>query len=346
MPRQPRIDIEGVLQHVMIRGIERRDIFLDDRDRSAFLTRLSQLLVKTNTDCLAWSILSNHAHLLLRPTKQKLSHMMRRLLTGYAVVFNLRHHRNGHLFQNRYKSIVCEEDSYLLELVRYIHLNPLRAGLVPSLRKLDAYRWCGHAGIMGHPILPGQDVDEVLLMFHENMKVARSRYRDFVADGIALGKRDELVGGGLKRHLKFAGVQEFEAYDERVLGSGEFVEYLWHETEPRPAADLPLPSLEVIIGRVAALFGVESSALGQGGRRKVLADAKAAVSFIAITSFGYSSVLVGKNLGISKSGAALAARRGEALFCAMPSLREAFDDLVRPSPLRQSAPLLLPTAGN
>jgi putative transposase len=109
----------------MVRGIERRNIFLDDRDRSTFVNRLSLLLLETQTDCLAWSLLSNHAHLLLRPSKKILSEMMQRLLTGYAVEFNLRHHRCGHLFQNRFKSIVCEEDSYLLELVRYIHLNPI-----------------------------------------------------------------------------------------------------------------------------------------------------------------------------------------------------------------------------
>ena len=131
----------------MVRGIERRDIFLDDRDRSDFVERLSQLLLKTRTDCLAWCLLPSHAHLLLRPTIGALSEMMQRLLTGYAVVFNLRHHRSGHLFQNRFKSIVCEEDSYLLELVRYIHLNPFRAGLVPSLGKLDTFKWSGHAGL-------------------------------------------------------------------------------------------------------------------------------------------------------------------------------------------------------
>jgi putative transposase len=170
MPRQPRIDIEGVLQHVMVRGIERRDIFLDERDRTAFLARLSQLLVRTQTDCLAWAFLSNHAHLLLRPTMPILSHLMQRLLTGYSVSFNLRYHRSGHLFQNRYKSIVCEEDSYLLELVRYIHLNPLRAGLVPSLRELDSYKWGGNAGIMGDLALPGQVIEEILLMFDQNLK--------------------------------------------------------------------------------------------------------------------------------------------------------------------------------
>uniref|UniRef100_UPI000479D4A4 transposase n=1 Tax=Citrifermentans bremense TaxID=60035 RepID=UPI000479D4A4 len=122
MPRAARIDIEGLLQHVIARGIEKRDIFYDDKDRRAFLDRLSPMLLKTKTQCLAWSLMSNHFHILLRPTQGKLSELMRRLLTGYAVSFNLRHHRSGHLFQNRYKSIVCDEDAYLLELVRYIHL--------------------------------------------------------------------------------------------------------------------------------------------------------------------------------------------------------------------------------
>jgi REP element-mobilizing transposase RayT len=209
MPRLPRIDIAGVLHHVMIRGIEKRDIFLDNRDRSDFLDRFSHLLVKTKTDCLAWSLLSNHAHALLRPTRGKgtLSELMQRLLTGYAVAFNLRRHRCGRLFQNRYKSIVCEKDSYFLELVRYIHLTPLRAGLVTSMQKLDTYRWCGHAGIMGRATLTGQATDEVLLMFDEAPKTARKKYRDFVVEGVALGRRDELVGGGLKRRLALFGPQ-------------------------------------------------------------------------------------------------------------------------------------------
>ena len=223
MPRLARLDIPGVLQHIMVRGIERRDIFNDDRDRAAFVDRLSRLLLKTGTDCLAWSLLSNHTHLLLRPNKGKLADMMRRLLTGYAVVFNLRHHRSGHLFQNRYKSIVCDEDAYLLELVRYIHLNPLRAGLVSSMRQLDTYQWSGHAVIVGHSELPGQVTDEVLMMFDQDKRKARKSYRDFVANGIPLGKRDELVGGGLKRLLKLSVLNGFEAYDERILGSGGFV---------------------------------------------------------------------------------------------------------------------------
>ena len=287
MPRSARIDIAGVLQHVMIRGIERRDIVLDDRDRLDFVERLSQLLLKTRTDCLAWCLLSNHAHILLRPTRGALSEMMQRLLTGYAVVFNLRHHRSGHLFQNRFKSIVCEEDSYLLELVRYIHLNPIRASLVTSMDKLDTFKWSGHAGLMGQPPLPGQNLDEVLLLFDENPKKAREKYRAFVADGIALGKRDELVGGGLKRYLTYSGTNDHEAYDERVLGSGEFVEHVWHEANLFNDVAAPPPSLDEIIERVAALFGIEATTLPHGSKQKTISDARAAFCYVAIRMFGY-----------------------------------------------------------
>ena len=323
----PRIDIEGVLHHVMIRGIEKRDIFLDDRDRSDFLDRFSRLLVKTKTECLAWSLLSNHAHALLRPTKGKgtLPGLMQRLLTGYAVVFNLRHHRCGRLFQNRYKSIVCEEDSYFLELVRYIHLNPLRAGLVPSMRKLDTYRWCGHAGIMGRALLPGQVINEVLQMFDDNPMTARRKYHDFVAEGVALGRRDELVGGGLKRRLALSGPQDFEAYDERILGSGEFVEDVWHATETSKSVAATPPSLDEIVERVSAFFGIHASSVQQGSKQRQISTARAVICFIAVKVFGYTGAELTKHIKMSESGIVLAARRGDTLYCMTPGLSELFD---------------------
>ena len=223
MPRTARIDIPGLLHHVIVRGIERRDIFYGDDDKALFTERLAKLLVATETDCLAWSLMSNHIHLLLRPRTTTLAALMRRLLTGYAVVFNRRHSRSGHLFQNRYKSIVCQEDSYLLELVRYIHLNPLRAGLVDSLEGLGSYVWSGHAVLMGNASLDGQQSDEILQMFAKKRQIARQKYRCFVADGVAMGKRNELVGGGLRRSRKLDGSEGYEAYDERILGSGDFV---------------------------------------------------------------------------------------------------------------------------
>ena len=157
MPRQARLDVPGLLQHVMARGIERRDIFRDEKDRTSFLERLALILEETQTQCYAWALIPNHFHILLRTGLTPLSKVMRRLMTGHAVTFNKRHKRSGHLFQNRYKSVICEEDPYLLELIRYIHLNPLRAKLVEDLRELDKYPWTGHSAILGrrkNPLVP------------------------------------------------------------------------------------------------------------------------------------------------------------------------------------------------
>ena len=157
MPRQPRLDAPGLLQHVMARGIEPRKIFFDDKDRESFLERFAGILEETQTQCYAWALIPNHFHLLLRTGPTPLSKVMRKLMTGYAVTFNKRHKRAGHLFQNRYKSVICEEDPYLLELIRYIHLNPLRAKLVEDLKQLDKYPWCGHSDILGrrkNPLVP------------------------------------------------------------------------------------------------------------------------------------------------------------------------------------------------
>ncbi len=150
MPRSARLDAPGVVHHVIIRGIERRKIFRDNKDRNNFVERLSKLVVETNTACYAWVLMSNHAHFLFRTGDVGLSTLMRRLLTGYAVSFNRRHKRHGQLFQNRYKSIICQEDIYLKELVRYIHLNPLRAKVVSDISRLNKYDYCGHSVLVGN----------------------------------------------------------------------------------------------------------------------------------------------------------------------------------------------------
>jgi len=204
MPRQARLDAPGVLQHVMARGIERRKIFWDDKDRSSFLERFAVILEETQTQCYAWALIPNHFHILLRTGATPLSTVMRRLMTGYAVTFNIRHRRSGHLFQNRYKSVVCEEETYLLELTRYIHLNPLRAKLVEDLKSLDKYPWTGHSVLVGkqkNPLVPEippaieedkylaeKTVDEVLRHFGSALNDARQHYWAFVEKGIKHGR--------------------------------------------------------------------------------------------------------------------------------------------------------------
>ena len=320
MPRTARIDIPGLLQHVIVRGIERRDIFLDDNDRRLFLERLSKLLAETGTDCLAWALMTNHFHLLLRPRETKLSVFMRRLLTGYAIVFNLQHKRSGHLFQNRYKSIACQEDAYLLELIRYVHLNPLRVGLARTVDELDSYPWRGHAVLMGKQELSGQSVNDVLLLFGQKKKRARQAYREFVIDGIKQGKRDDLVGGGLRRSQGARSKGEYEAYDERILGSGEFVESLWCEAESIEIHG-PKISLDEMMKRAAAMLQVKVELLRQKNRTKELADVRAAICYLAVREGNFSGVAVARALNMTRSGVSVAVKRGGEIVSGNPALR-------------------------
>ena len=232
MPRLARLDAPGVVHHVIIRGIEKRKIFLDNKDRDNLFDRLSHLVPETNTSCYAWAFLSNHAHFLLQTGGVGLSKLMRRLLTGYAVTFNRRHRRHGHLFQNRYKSIVCQEDIYLKELVRYIHLNPLRARVVENMTKLNSYKYCGHGVLLGKKECAWQNTKYILSYFGRRNSEARRRYLSYVKEGIKEGRKPELVGGGMIRSL--GGWEEIKKLnlkalgglkgDERILGESDFVQ--------------------------------------------------------------------------------------------------------------------------
>jgi REP element-mobilizing transposase RayT len=184
----------------MARGIERRKIFFDDQDRDEFVRRLGGLINETQTQCFAWALIPNHFHLLLKTGRVPVATLMRRLLTGYAIGFNRRHRRSGHVFQNRYKSILCEQDVYLKELLCYIHLNPLRAMIVDDIKALDTYAFSGHSYLMGRRKQNDwQSTDQVLALFGDQVSTARRRYREYVKKGIVQGQRPDLVGGGLVR---------------------------------------------------------------------------------------------------------------------------------------------------
>jgi REP element-mobilizing transposase RayT len=308
MPRTARIDIPGQLYHITARGVDRCPIFLDDQDRELFLARFSTLLIDTNTRCLAWALLSSHFHLLLRPGPVGLAGFMRRLLTGHAVSFNRRHQRVGHLFQNRYHSILCEEDSYLLPLLRYIHLNPLQAGITPDLEALDSYPWCGHAVLMGNRMLIGQQVDEVLEYFGKKEKIAQRRYREFLAEGIeavqeggsaVLGRRDMLHSSGIE--------PEGRCSDGRVLGSQTFAEkHLSGESET-PLVRIGLAEL---MQKVAREFSVTIDDLRSRNRTSNLSAARALLCHLAISHLKISGAEVARQVGQDRSSVTRAERRG------------------------------------
>lgn len=262
MPRLPRLDSPGTLHHVIGRGIEGTKIFRTERDREDFLFRLGELCQDGSLAVYAWSLMENHFHLLARTEHQSLSKSMRKLLTGYVVNFNRRHKRYGHLFQNRYKSIVCEDDPYLLELTRYIHLNPVRAGVVRDMTALSKYLWTGHSVLMDRVKRDWQETGTILTNFGKKKKLARQKYEEFVREGMSRGRRPELVGGGLIRSLGgWAEVLSVRrkgmkaSSDQRILGSSEFVEDLLSEVGKREIETLRLSVRVRDLGRVAKEIG-------------------------------------------------------------------------------------------
>ena len=263
MPRQPRLDAPDTLHHVMVRVLERRAIFRDDADRADFVARLAGVAEQGAWTGCAWALLPNHAHLLVRTGTRPLPRSMRSLLTGYAGAFNRRHQRSGHLFQNRYKSIVVEAEPYLLELVRYLHLNPLRAQVVPDLGTLDRYPWTGHSALLGTVPRPWQATQPILAQCGPTRRRARHAYHSFVAAGIPQGRRPDRQGGGLLRRLGgWAAVQALrrgrEAYrgDARVLGSSEFVAALQRTVDAAAPARAPRVVLATVITRVWRQLGL------------------------------------------------------------------------------------------
>lgn len=314
MPRQPRIDSPDLLHHVIVRGIERGKIFYDDDDRSSFVERLRMLLLETDTHCYAWALIPNHFHLLLRPHTVELSRFMRRLLTGHAVTFNRRHKRSGHLFQNRYKSIVCEEETYLLELIRYIHLNPLRAGLVEDLDTLERYPWCGHAEIFGHNRTSGLSADEVLSLFSNHVKSARQQYRHFVADGIKQGKRPELIGGGLQRSRTGQTNQdEPQLYDERVLGSGDFVQQL-QDNGLMGCSIQSKMTLDELMVEIIDKYSISTDHFMRRARSGKVSEARSIFCYCAVHRLGHSGAATARYLGIGPSSVSRSARKGEQII--------------------------------
>jgi REP element-mobilizing transposase RayT len=320
MPRRARLDAPGTLHHVIIRGIERRNIVDDDADRDAFINRMGRLSVELNTPIFAWSLMTNHAHILLKSGASGLPAFMRKLLTGYAINYNKRHRRYGHLFQNRYKSIICEQDAYFKELVRYIHLNPLRAGLVDKLTKLDWFKWSGHSVVMGRRKNQWQDREYVLDWFVSKEREAKQRYREFVKKGIALGKQPELVGGGLIRSLggwaqvkAIRRIGEKEASDERILGSGHFVEHIIQQAslaqKYRYSSHERKQKAEDIIDGQCRKQGITIDALRGGSRRSNVSKVRAELSVMLVEELGISLAEAARMLGVTTSGVTRAIRR-------------------------------------
>lgn len=318
MPRKARIDAPDALHHIIVRGIERRAIVRDDTDRDRFCERLGKLLSESHTPCYAWALLSNHFHLLLRTGMVPIASFMGRLLTGYAVSFNKRHKRHGHLFQNRYTSILCEEDPYFLELVRYIHLNPLRARIAATMESLDVYPYAGHSTLIGHGDRGWQDTEYVLGFFGPIEKEARKRYRSFVEEGIPLGRRRDLTGGGVMRSNQGWRPAKGESVqpkgDERILGQSSFVMRALrsaNETwERRYALRMEGFYFDRLCGYVSHLFALPVEVIVSPDKRRDHVQARSVLCFWAIRELGMTATALAGILGVSQPAVSNAVNRG------------------------------------
>jgi putative transposase len=327
MPRQPRLDAPGLLQHVIARGIQGSRIFLDRQDYEHLLARLEKIVLKAQVRCYAWTLLPDHFHLLLRSGNVHLGKVMRSLMTGYAVTFNRRHRRNGHLFQTRYKSIICEDEPYLLELVRYIHLNPLRAGLVRSVSKLDSYPWSGHGALLGYRENGWQEIEEVLGQFSSQKARARMDYQRFVEEGIDHEGEPDLEGGGWSRSRNpeseggLAKIRRTdEVYDERVLGRTEFVKRVLDTTCSGQVVEkvkIPLPDL---ITKVSEWCKVEMEDLFLGRRTQEVSGARAVISYLAVDKMGYRFSEVGETLKVHPASVARSLEKGKKICDGNPEM--------------------------
>jgi REP-associated tyrosine transposase len=296
----------------MVRGINKSAIFKNDTDRARFLRRLGEKVIETKSVIYAWVLMNNHIHILFRSGQDGISTVMRKVLTWYAVYFNREHKRTGHLFENRYKSILCEEETYLLALVRYIHLNPIRAKIVGSLKELDHYPWSGHRALVGIDHYPWMDPSYVLFQFGPRRKEVQKAYEKFMKEGILLGHSHELTGGGLIRSLggwsqvlsqRRKGHQEES--DERILGSGEFVKAVLTDLDERQMRQLKLNRSGMTLTNIMAEEGkrhqVTLNELSMGSRRKKVSRARAAIAFRGMVELGLSAAEIARHLGVNTS---------------------------------------------
>ena len=322
MPRKSRIDAPGALHHIIARGIEHRSIFDTDNDREDFLKRLGTVLSETATTCFAWALIPNHFHLLLRTGDAPISTVMRRVLTGYAIGYNYRHKRSGHLFQNRFKSILCQENPYFKELVRYIHLNPLRAKIVPDINSLNSYPYSGHSALMGKRKREWQSTEYVLGLFGNSLRSGRRLYGEFVQKGIVEGRRPDLIGGGLVRSaggwsalksLRQAGFRQ--KADERILGDGNFVAEVLQDARERLDRKYRLKAegydFEKIVRRVGEIVGLQPQQVVTAGKRRKQVEGRNIVCYWASHGLGISQVYLARKFGVTQPAISAAIRRGE-----------------------------------
>ncbi len=271
MARRPRLFAPGLLYHVIVRGNQRRKTFLNDTDYRVYLERLGRYRRKFGHTVHAYCLMPNHVHLLVESSHEPLAKFMQGLQQSYSQYFNLRHRKTGHVFQGRYKAIVCQQDEYLLQLIRYIHLNPVRASMV---KEPERFEYSGHLAYLAGKATEIIDPRKVLGLFG-----GKARYRAFIADGMKEGHKEEY----------------YDVEDQRFLGADGFGEKLQdHYEEPRAKKRR---GLDKVVAEVGGELGSNTTELKSADRSWAVSKARTMIAYLLVRRQGYPLSEVASYLG-------------------------------------------------
>ncbi len=260
MARKPRIHYPGAFYHVILRGNGGQHIFYSMADRSRFYLLLQEGIERYGHRFHAFCLMTNHLHLVVQVGDMPLAKILQNISFRYTRYINKKKKRNGHLFQGRYKAILIDADSYLLELVRYIHNNPLRTGLV---NKPEQYQWSSHRAYLDKETVTWLTTDFVLSQFAKNEKKARQQFQAFCLKGINEERREEFHQG---------------TFDGRILGDDGFSENVLAIARERFHA---LVSVEQLVKVVCKVYRMNEQAIVAPGKHQPGAEARAVVAYFA-----------------------------------------------------------------
>jgi putative transposase len=274
LARLPRFDWPGALHHVMARGIERRAIFHDDRDRMDLLDRLRTVVPECGAVLYGWAFMPNHVHFIVRSGRVSVSLLMQRVETGYATRFNGRHERAGHLFQDRFRSRLVLGDDDLQNLIRYVHLNPIRAGIVADVGSLARWSWSGHGALMGlRAAWEFEDATSPLTLFAPDATPAREHLQRWMEAGVDSPPPVSTVDG--------------------------------EDRAPHDVATL--------IARACRHYGASPAELARGVRSERVSSARALICHVAVVRWRMSHASVAPWVGVSGAAVGQALKRGALL---------------------------------
>lgn len=278
MARKPRVEFDGAFYHVIARGNQRQNIFRDDADRGAYLERVERYRRLYGFSLYAYVLMSNHVHLLIETRRVPLSKIMQAIQFTYTQYYNRRYRIIGHLFQGRYRAILCDRDAYLLELVRYIQLNPARLRRAQDSWK---YRWSSHRAYLGEKTPVSVETSLVLQQFGQRHGQARAGYVRFMKEGLAIG------------HLQ----SYYETVDQRFLGDEDFLKDVEKRTTGRDIEITgPKVNFEHLLEALADQYGTRRDQLVQRGGQRGLLKARSMLVYLAREWAGIKGRELGKRL--------------------------------------------------